>query len=142
MVAASVGLRSLVRPAAVVMIALAVAVTASGVAWTSVRTHHFADAIRATLARGEPVLSVQLPHYLREAGAFYSPQARWLTAEIPSERPVAVRILDEAGVDAFTLVSRRPTGAPPRLGPFERGRSAPVALISDIRLQVTRYERS
>jgi hypothetical protein len=140
-VAASVGLRRLARPAAVAMIAVAVAVTASGVAWTSVRTHHFADGIRAVLARGEPVLAVQLPHLLREGGAFYRPDARWLTAETRAERPVAVRVLEDSGARAFTLVSRTRAGAPPRLGPFERGRSVPVALVSGVELEVTRYRR-
>jgi hypothetical protein len=140
-VAGSTGVRRLVRPAAVAVVALAVAVTATGVAWTSVRTHHFADGIRAVLAHGEPVLAVQLPHLLREGGAFYRPDARWLTAETRAELPRAVAILDETGTPGFTLVSRTPSGAPRALGPFDRGRSTPVDLISDVELVVSRYHR-
>jgi hypothetical protein len=140
-VIAAAGLARVPRPAAVGLVAFALVVTATGVAWTSLRTHGFADSLTAVLARGEPVVAVELPHFLREGGAFYGPEARWLTAETDSELPVTVAILDESGAQRFTLVSRTREGAPPRLGPFARGRSAPVPLVSSVVLRVTRYHR-
>jgi hypothetical protein len=49
------------------------------------------------------------PHLFREAGAFYDPNAHWLTATDPGEFAKAVRIVRDSGATAFTALV--PVGA-------------------------------
>ncbi|MCJ7438361.1 MAG: hypothetical protein MUP97_11460 [Acidimicrobiia bacterium] len=119
----------------------AVLFTGCGVAWLSVRSHAIADAASVLEAR-EPILSSGLPHQLREWGAFYSPDRRWLTAETSGELPTALAVLDETGADRFTLVARLRAEAPKRLGAYERRSVRSISFLIDIRLTVAQYRRA
>jgi hypothetical protein len=123
------------------MLVAALLVTGCGVAWLSVRSHAVADAA-AVLDTDDPILTNGLPHQLREWGAFYGPERRWLTAENERELPTALAVLRDSGADRFTLVARVPSEAPERLGGYRRVSRRPLAFVSGIDFVVARYRLS
>jgi hypothetical protein len=133
----AVGARALV-PALVA----GLVVTGCGLAWLSVRSHSVADSARVLERAHGPVLTIGLPHLLREWGAFYRPDRPLLTAERDSELPVALHVLEGVGATHLTVIARVPAEAPPRLGPFVRTASAPLAWTPGVHLVVARYERA
>ena len=120
----------------------ALLVTGCGVAWLSVRSHSVADSARVLETTDGPVLTIGLPHLLREWGAFYRPDRRLLTAERDSEVPVALDVLEGVGASELTVIARVPAEAPRRLGPFVRTASAPLAWTPGVDLVVARYRRA
>jgi len=117
-------------------------VTGCGLAWLSIRSHSVADSARVLETTDDPVLTIGLPHLLREWGAFYGPDRPLLTAERDSELPVALDVLDGAGAVDLTVIARVPAEAPRRLGPFVRTASAPLAWTPGVDLVVARYHRA
>jgi hypothetical protein len=133
--------RRATRTAAIVVVAVGLVVSACGVAWLSVRSHAVADAMERLVARDdEAVLSLEA-HLLREGGAFYDGQARWLTAIDEDEVQEAVRVLSQAGVRQVALISPRGQARPQALGPFQRGSADGLELLAGVRFSVTSYER-
>jgi hypothetical protein len=131
------------RRAMTAVVLLAALVTVGGVAWLAVRSHTVADGMETILARHDELLISRQPHMLREAGAFYDDQRRWLTATDESELRRAVRIADQVGVDEFALIGGADQAAPARLGSFVRGDRQLVPFIRpDVDLGVVTYRRS
>ena len=75
-------------------------------AWLSVRSHSVADSARVLDKTEGPVLTIGLPHLLREWGAFYRPDRPFLTAETAAELPVALDVLDGVGAAELTVIAR------------------------------------
>lgn len=120
----------------------ALLVTGCGLAWLSIRSHSVADTARVLETTDDPVLTIGLPHLLREWGAFYRPERPLLTVERDSELPVALDILEGVGASGLTVVARVPAEAPRRLGPFVRTGSAPLGWTPGVDLVVARYHRA
>jgi hypothetical protein len=137
-----VALGRLPRPAATGLAVLAVLVTASGMAWMSVRTHAFADALADVTASDAPLVVAQAPQLLREAGGFYEPGDRWLTVRDGASVDDAAAVVARSGADRFTLVTLDRQSAPIRLGDFARVDRRTVPLTSGVDLVATRYRRS
>jgi hypothetical protein len=121
------------------VVVLAFSVTAFGLAWTSVRTHEIAHASRVLTHRPESALVFREAHLAREAGGFYEPDRRWLTAVTPDDAGAAFALLDAAGIDSVGVVSIE-NGQPDDVvaGWLPRGRSH-LKLFSDVDLRVTSY---
>ncbi|MFP5377832.1 MAG: hypothetical protein ACLGIO_13775 [Acidimicrobiia bacterium] len=120
-------------------LALAAAVTAYGLVWTSIRTHDVAAAVGALSRRPEPVLVSTVGHLAREGGAFYGDR-RWLTAPTEAEQAFAVEVLERAGVTRFAFVGLEGSGereAPPG---WRAAGSEVVPFIGRLDLVVTAYE--
>jgi len=129
------------RVALVPALVAALLVTACGVAWLAVRSNAIARSAEVLETR-DPVLSIGLPHQLREWGAFYAPDGRWLTAEHDGELPTALAVLEAAGARRVTVVARVPGEAPRRLGPFVRVDRDAFGLVPGVDLVVARYRRA
>ncbi|MGH9152639.1 MAG: hypothetical protein ACRD03_09630, partial [Acidimicrobiales bacterium] len=126
--------------AARAFVATAVAVTAFGLVWMSVRTHAFGSALQWLNDRPEPVLVSRIIHLAREGGSFYG-ERRWLTAETDADQAFAVGVLGRAGVDRFGLVTRGV--APPEPEPVPGWRIVghdSMPLVSGVDVYVTTYE--
>jgi hypothetical protein len=128
------------RAALVPALVAAVLVTGCGLAWLSIRSHSVADAARV-LETDEPVLTIGLPHLLREWGAWYRPDRHTLTVERDSELPIALEVLDASAASRLTLVARSPGEAPRHLGPFVRASREPLGWTPGTTLVVARYVR-
>jgi hypothetical protein len=119
---------------------LSAIVTLGGVAWLSVRSHTTAAGMETILARHDQMLISRQAHMLREGGAFYTPQQKWLTATGDGELRRAVRIARQAGVTEFALIGGADQGAPATLGGYERGARQLVSFIRpDVKLGVVTY---
>jgi len=133
----TLALRALPRAAAVVLVALALAVTGSGLVWMSVRTNAVADGwARLDRVHGPLVMAGEV-QLMREAGAFYATDKPWLAAADNRALSAAVDAADRSGADRLTLLSldQRPRD----LGPYRRDRSGSLELMPGVRLLVTRY---
>jgi hypothetical protein len=130
------------RRALVPALVAAFLVTGCGVAWLCVRSHSVADSARVLETTDGPVLTIGLPHLLREWGAFYRPDRPLLTAERDAELPVALDVLEGVGASELTVIARVPAEAPRRLGPFVRTASAPLPWTPGVDLVVARYRRA
>jgi len=129
------------RSALVPIVVAGLLVTGCGLGWLSVRSQGVADSA-AVLDTTAPVLSIGLPHQLREWGASYGPERRWLTAELASELPVALDVLDAVGARRLTVVARTRSQAPRRLGPFVRTGREALPGVPGVDLVVARYQRA
>jgi hypothetical protein len=128
------------RRALVATVALSALVTLGGIAWLSVRSHTVADGMERILARHDEMLISRQPHMLREGGAFYDPERRWLTATDDHELRQAVRIAHEAGVTEFALIGAADQPAPATLDGYLRGDRELVPFIRpDVKLGVVTY---
>jgi hypothetical protein len=107
-------LPSLDRAVRAGVVAVALLVTVTGVAWVHERTHGidrwFADAT----ARSEDVLIARNGFFVREGGAA-SAERRWLTAVTAADLRFAAHVVAEAGLETFAVVDEDPH-APGRLG--------------------------
>lgn len=144
-VLAVANLRTLAKPVAGAMVAVAVAVTAFGVAWLAVRSHDVERIMQAIAAKDEPVVVSAVAHLAREGGAFYGGDEdgrRWLTALSAAEAREAAGVVRQAGEDRFLLVQYAAVD-PPSDGTFpgfERdGPASLVRLFDGVDLRLTRY---
>jgi hypothetical protein len=128
------------RAALVPVLLAGLLVTGSGLAWLSVRSHSVADAAQV-LETDDPVLTIGLPHLLREWGASYRPDRRMLTAENDSELPVALGVVEATGATRLTVVARYARQAPRHLGSFVRTTREPLTWTPGVHLAVARYRR-
>jgi hypothetical protein len=128
------------RRALVATVALSALVTLGGITWLSVRSHTVADGMETILARHDQMLISRQPHMLREGGAFYDSDRRWLTATDGSELQRAVHIARDAGVTEFALIGGGDQAAPATLGGYEQGARQLVSFIRpDVKLGVVTY---
>lgn len=129
------------RAAAIVVVALGLVVSACGAAWLSVRSHAVADAMERLVVRhDESVLSLEA-HLLREGGAFFDGDRRWLTAIDAGQVDEAVRVLRRAGVRQVAVITRAGSPRPDALGPFRRGAADGLELLPGVRFTITTYQR-
>ncbi|MBV9663154.1 MAG: hypothetical protein JOZ37_04230 [Actinobacteria bacterium] len=132
------GLPALARWARVGFIGLAVAVTAFGLAWLSIRTHDVARASAALVRAPEPVLVSRVAHLAREGGAFYDDR-HWLTAVTQTDLDHAVDVVQQAGFQRFGVVSLDAKPGPDQLGSFHRVGFRRVRFFSGVYLRITTY---
>jgi len=125
------------------VVAVAVLVTAGGLVWLSVRSHTIADGMETILARHDEMLISRQPHMLREVGAFYDLDRKWLTATTDSHLADAVAIARESGVKEFALIGGADQPAPAQLGGYRRGSRQLVPFLRpDVKLGVVTYRLS
>jgi hypothetical protein len=127
------------RRALVPVLAVAVAVTAWGVANLAVRSHRIADGMTALVARHDDALISTEAHVLREGGAFYEPSRHWLTATDAAQLRRAAGIVADAGDDEVAVLTRHPGALPTRLAGFSRAGMAYVEIRPGERLAVVTY---
>jgi hypothetical protein len=120
-------------------VALAVAVTGFGLAWTSVRTHDVARAGSALTRRPEAALVFREAHLAREAGGFYERDRRWLTAVSARDARDAFAVLDAAGIESAGVVSIDEGQPDDAIAGWHRVGSSRLRLFSGVDLRVTSY---
>jgi hypothetical protein len=86
-------------------VALAVSMTAFGASWMAVRTHTVDQAMSEVAALPEPMVISTWSHLFREAGAYYEPDRRWLTAETREQLDRALEIARAEGLDTIAILS-------------------------------------
>jgi hypothetical protein len=95
------------------------------------------------LARHDDMLISRQTHLLREGGAFYDVDRKWLTATTPEQLRQAVAIAAESDTAEFAVIDSPDHAEPRRLGTYERGGTQLVPFIRpDVRVAVTTYRRS
>jgi multisubunit Na+/H+ antiporter MnhC subunit len=135
-------LREHTRAVAAVL-ALSVLVTLGGLTWLSVRSHTVADGMETILARHDDMLISRQTHLLREGGAFYDSERRWLTATTRGQLDRAVRIAEGTGTPEFAIIDGPDRTTPRHLGDYRRGATQLVSFIRpDVKVAVTTYRRT
>jgi hypothetical protein len=86
-----------------VLVGLSVGVAVFGLAWMSHRTHEVGRAAREVGQVEGPIVS-STDFWMRELGAVYRSDTKWLSVAGAAEIPKATAVLDGAGEDAFTLL--------------------------------------
>jgi hypothetical protein len=138
-VGAAVLLPLLGRAARIGLVAIAVLVTASGVAWLSQRSHHVADAMQAIEVSDGSVVVSREAHVLREGGAFYDPDDRWLTATSGRDLARAAEIASAVGAPSMRLLAVHGRSFPRTVSGWERGGRRQVEFLPGLRLDVVTY---
>jgi hypothetical protein len=137
-----VGVATLDRVGAVAragFVALAVAVTSYGLAWTSVRTHDIARVSRRLVERPEAALVFREAHLAREAGGYYERDRRWLTAVTADDERAAFDVLEAAGVGTVGVVSIDGAQVDDRIDGWRAVGRDHMRLFSGVDVRVTSY---
>jgi hypothetical protein len=129
-----------VGPGRIVVVGVAVAVTACGVGWLSQRSHAIADGFRTIEARHDQVVISEVAHLLREGGAFYQTDSRWLTAVTQSDARKAVRVAEASGATEFGLLAQDGNPRPARLDGYVR-RGTQIIEFPGLRIYALTYVR-
>jgi hypothetical protein len=128
------------RAAFIGVLAVAVLITGFGIAWLSVRSTWVASGIEKIVDRHDQAVISGSQHLLREGGAFYDPDAHWLTAARGAQLDHAAQIVHDAGDTEFAYIVGHGTKVPDHVGAFERGRTQQVQFLrSDVTLDVVTY---
>jgi hypothetical protein len=131
------------RRALTAVVALSALVTLGGITWLSVRSNTVAEGMETILARHDDMLISRQTHFLREGGAFYDVDRKWLTATTPEQLDQAVRIAAESQTGEFAVIGDPGQQEPRRLGAYERGATQLVSFIRpDVKVAVTTYHHS
>ena len=131
------------RAAFVGVLAVAVLITAFGVAWLSVRSTWVASGMEKIVDRHDQAVIAGTQHLLREGGAFYDADAHWLTAAPGDQLDRAVQFLHDAGDTEFAYVVGHGTRVPATLGAFHKVETEQVQFLrSDVTLDVVTYRAS
>jgi hypothetical protein len=138
-VGAAVVLPLLPRASRVALIALAVVVTAGGLAWLSQRSHTVADAFAVLRSDDGTVLVSRESHLLREGGAFYGADQRWLTATTPRDLRFAAEIASDVRAPALRVVSVHGRRIPSTVGSWTRIHRERVEFVPGIDVDVVTY---
>ena len=117
-------------------------VTAGGLAWLSQRSHTVADAMGALGPHDGTVLVSREAHLLREGGAFYEPDRRWLTATTDKDLAFAGDIAADVDAPALRVVSVHGRRIPATIGDWQRAGRTRVEFVPGIRVVVVTYTRS
>jgi hypothetical protein len=128
------------RRAVAAGIAVSLAVTAFGVGMLIVRTNGIGEWTRAVAARSEDVVVSRVPPAFRDAGAAYTPERRWLTAEDDAELGRSFAVAEEAGFVTVALVEE-PAPTATDVDGWCRGRADYVAWVPTVQLRITHYDR-
>jgi len=86
-------------------VVMAISMTAFGASWMVVRTHTVDRAMGDVAALPEPMVISTWSHLFREAGAYYDPDRRWLTAETREQLDRALEIAQAEGLDTIAILS-------------------------------------
>ena len=138
-VVGTVALAQLPPWARAAFILAALTITGFGLAWTSVRTHDVARASRVLTRQPEPAHLFLEPHLAREAGAFYDPTRRWLTADSPQNESRAFDVLRAAGIDLVGVVEIERGQTDAQMAGWRARARRHIRLFSDVDLRVTTY---
>lgn len=125
------------------IVVLSALVTVGGITWLSVRSNTVSEGMETILARHDDMLISRQTHFLREGGAFYDVDRKWLTATTPVQLDQAVRVAAESGTAEFAVIDAPGQHQPRRLGAYERGSTQLVPFIRpDVKVAVITYRRS
>jgi hypothetical protein len=120
------------------LVVLSVAVTVLGAAWLVERSHDVADSGRWFADRPEPVMVSTIAHQAREYGAYYD-EMTWLTAPFEDERPGAIEVLREAGIDEFGYVEHVQEEPPPEFEGYELVDTIEHDFLAGVPVRVATY---
>jgi hypothetical protein len=138
-IGAAVVLPAMPKAGRIALVALAVLVTASGLAWLSQRSHTVADAMTVLQPHDGTVLVSREQHVLREGGAFYDGRARWLTATTAKDLESAAEIATEVDAPALRVVSIDGRPIPSTIGEWKRAGRARVEFVPGLFVNVVTY---
>jgi hypothetical protein len=138
-VGAAVVIPALPRAARAALVALAVLVTASGVLWLSQRSHAVASAMQTIQRSDGSVLVSREAHLLREGGAFYDPDARWLTATSDGDLRRAAAIASDVHAPALRVVGVAGRPFPATIGAWSRDGRQRVEFLPGLDVVVVTY---
>jgi hypothetical protein len=124
-----------------VLLGVAVAVTACGVGWLSQRSHAIADGMQTIVDRHDQVVISEVAHLLREGGAFYQTDSRWLTAATPVEIRRAVKVARESGATEFGLLVQEGGSRPRTLDGFTKVGSQTIE-FPGLKIFATTYRKA
>jgi hypothetical protein len=141
-IGAAVVLPSMPKAGRVALVAMAVIVTAGGLALLSQRSHTVADAVAALRYDDGSVVVSRESHVLREGGAYYDTDQRWLTATTPRDLEFAAEIASEVDAPALRLVAAHGRRIPPTIGEWQRAGRTRVEFVPGFFLDVVTYTRS
>ena len=141
-IGAAVALPLMPKAGRIALVGLAVAVNASGVAFLSQRSHTVADAMDAIQTHNRTVLVSRETHVLREGGAFYEADERWLTATTPRDLERAGEIATDVEAPALRVVSFEGRKVPATIGEWQRSRRSRVEFVPGLYLNVVTYTRA
>jgi hypothetical protein len=141
-IGAAVVLPMMPKAARFAVVALAVLVTAGGLAWLSQRSHTVADAFATLRSDDGTVLVSRYSHLLREGGAFYTPDQRWLTATTRRDLERAGEIASVVDAPALRVVSVPGRGIPSSIGPWQRADRTQVEFVPGVAVEVVTYTSS
>ena len=128
------------RAAFVGVLVVALLITGFGIAWLSVRSTWVASGMATIVARHDQAIVSGSQHLLREGGAFYDPNAHWLTAAPGAQLDRAVHIVHDAGDTEFAYIVSHGAKAPATIGAFHKGTTEQVQFLrSDVTLDVVTY---
>ncbi|MEX2099921.1 MAG: hypothetical protein WEB19_00765 [Acidimicrobiia bacterium] len=138
-IAGVIALRSYGRIVFGLFFVAGLAVTACGIAWTSARSHAVADAMERLESRRDEVLVSRERFLLREGGAFYEPDQRWLTAPSDRERRRAFEVAAEAGFHEVRLIQAPERPIPQSVAGFSRQATERIDFFPNTPVNVITY---
>ncbi|HZP29476.1 MAG TPA: hypothetical protein VFC99_11030, partial [Acidimicrobiia bacterium] len=104
----------------IVVVGVAVAVTACGVVWLSQRTHAMADGFRTIVARHDQIVISEAAFLLREGGAFYDVDSHWLSGMTKADTRRAIGVARKSGATEFALLVPEGESRPREIDGFVR----------------------
>ncbi len=121
---------------------LSIGVAVFGLSWMSYRTHEIARAADTVGAIDVPVVSAQ-DFWLRELGAAYRSDTRWLSVSGVKEVPKATAVLEQAEVSSFDLLWLPTTAdqAPPDIPGWWAGGADRTEDWLGVDFRLTRYRQ-
>jgi hypothetical protein len=124
------------------LVSLSAAVAVFGLAWMSLRTHEIGRAATTVAAVDVPVVSAQ-DFWLRELGAVYDADTRWLSVAGQARVGDAVAILEQAGEPSFDLlwIPSEPGQQPPEVAGWSAVGGDRTETWLDVTFRLTRYEQ-
>jgi hypothetical protein len=123
-------------------VALAAFATVGGLAWLSQRSHAVSDAVAAFRSDDGTVLVSREPHVLREGGAYYDPDERWLTATTPRDLARAGAIASAVDAPALRYVAAHGRRIPANIGDWQRVGRTQVEFVPGFFVDVVTYTRT
>ena len=138
-VGAAVALPLMPLSGRVAIVGLAVMVTLMGSLWLSQRSHTVADAMRTLDRHDGSVLVSREAHLLREGGAFYTSDKRWLTATTDADLEQAGAIASAVDAPALRVVGAVGRPIPRTVGHWRRGAAQRVEFLPGFDVIVVTY---
>jgi hypothetical protein len=131
------------RRALVAAIAASLTLTAAGVVYTVQRGDVVASGMEALVARHDQVVISRRPNLLREGGAWYRPDRRWLNAATDADVARAVGIARRHGATQLAIVDLAGSRVSESVGGFRREPGSQRMVVRPgERLQVVSYRRA